>query len=125
MDIYGDHALCYKKSGDMITRHNRVRNLIYSFADVGLMQPELEKLGILGPTDRSRRRPGDISFKQWAPSRGLAIDVAVICPLVASHLSEEEPCTRVWTSSCLMPARSEGTNGVIHHSSNAKSTNLR
>ena len=92
MDIYGDHALCCKKSGDMITRHNRVRNLIYSFADIGLMSPELEKLGILGPTDRSRRRPGDISFKKWAPYRGLAIDVAVICPLAASHLSEEEPC---------------------------------
>jgi len=51
----------------------------------------LEKLGILGVTDRSRRRPGDVSFKSWAPNRGLAIDVAVICPL-AAHLHEEEPC---------------------------------
>ena len=49
----------------------------------------MEKLGILGPTDRSRRRPGDISFKSWAPNCGLAIDVAVICPLAASHLVEE------------------------------------
>jgi hypothetical protein len=89
MDIYGDHALGCKKSGDMI--HNRVRNLIVQFADMGLL-PEMEKLGILGPTDRSRRRPGDVSFKSWAPHRGLAIDVAVICPLAASHLDEDEPC---------------------------------
>ena len=33
-----------------------------------------------------------MSFKSWAPNRGLAIDVAVICPLAASHLSQEEPC---------------------------------
>jgi hypothetical protein len=88
MDVYGDHALCCKKSGDLITRHNRVRNLIFKFADVGLLSPEMEKLG----TDRSRRRPGDISFKSWAPNRGLAIDVAVICPVAASHVSEDEPC---------------------------------
>ena len=92
MDVFGDHALCCKKSGDMITRHNRVRNLVSHFADVGLLSPELEKMGILGPTDRSKRRPGDVSFKKWAHHRGLAIDVAVICPLAASHLREEDPC---------------------------------
>ena len=92
MDVYGDHALCCKKSSDTITRHNRMRNLIAQFADAGLLSPELEKMGILGPTDRSRRRPGDVSFKSWAPNRGLAIDVAVICPLAASHINEEEPC---------------------------------
>ena len=92
MDIFGDHALCCKKSGDMITRHNRVRNLVYHFADVGLLSPELEKLGILGPTDRSKRRPGDVSFKSWSSGRGLAVDVAVICPLAPSHIREEEPC---------------------------------
>lgn len=54
---FGDHALYCKKSGDLITRHNRVRNLVFHFADVGLLSPELEKLGILGPTDRSKRRP--------------------------------------------------------------------
>ena len=92
LDIFGDHALCCKKNGDMITRHNRVRNLIFEIADMGLLSPELEKLGILGVTDRSSRRPGDVSFKSWAPNRGLAIDVAVICPLAAAHLKEEEPC---------------------------------
>ena len=76
----------------MITRHNRVRNLIADFASVGMLSPELEKLGLLGVTDRSRRRPGDISFKSWSTHKGLAIDVAVICPVAASHLQEEEPC---------------------------------
>ena len=54
--------------------------------------PEMEKLGILGPTDKSRRRPGDVSIKNWSLRRGLAIDVAVIHPLAASHLHSQEPC---------------------------------
>ena len=92
MDIYGDHAICCRKSSDLITRHNRVRNLVAEFGRVGLLSPELEKLGLLGPTDRSRRRPGDVSFKSWSSHRGLAVDVAVICPVAASHMNEDEPC---------------------------------
>ena len=92
MDIYGDHALCCGKSGDRITRHNRLRNVVFKLADTGLLSPDLEKLGILGVTDKTRRRPGDVSIKNWTLRRGLAIDVAVICPLATSHLREAEPC---------------------------------
>ena len=63
MDIYGDHALCCGKSGDRITRHNRLRNVVFKLADTGLLSPDLEKLGILGVTDKTRRRPGDVSIK--------------------------------------------------------------
>ena len=33
-----------------------------------------------------------VSIKNWSIRRGLAIDVAVICPLAASHLHTLEPC---------------------------------
>lgn len=92
MDIQGDHALCCKRKQDNITRHNRVRNWICKLADMGLLNPQMEKLGLLGPTDSSKRRPGDVSFPLWRYGRGLAIDVAVICPLAASHVREEDPC---------------------------------
>src|SRR3954470_372087 len=85
MDVYGDHALCCKKSGDRITRHNRLRNLVFKLVDTGLLSPDLE-------IDTSLRRPGDVSIKNWSLRRGLAIDVAVICPLAASHLHKPEPC---------------------------------
>src|SRR5207253_11228876 len=88
MDPLGDHPLCCNKSGDRITRHNRLRNLVFKLADTGLLAPELEKLGILGVTDKTRRRPGDVSIKSWSFRRGLAIDVAVIHPLAASHLGK-------------------------------------
>src|SRR5690349_3726317 len=58
----------------------------------GLLAPGLEKMRLLGPTDRSSPRPGDLSFKRWAPNRGLAIDIAVICPLAQSNINAEEPC---------------------------------
>ena len=69
-----------------------MRNLLFKLADTGLLAPEMEKLGILGETDKSRRRPGDVSIKNWSFRRGLAIDVAVICPLAESHLGKPEPC---------------------------------
>lgn len=90
MDCLGDHPLCCKMSRDVITRHNRVRNLLFRFASAGLLNPEMEKLGILGPTDPSLRRPGDVTIPLWSGGRGLAIDVAVINPL--AHLGEVNPC---------------------------------
>src|SRR6266576_958596 len=61
----GDHPLCCKSSGDRITRHNRLRNLVFKLADTGLLAPDLEKLGILGVTDKTGRPPGDVSIKSW------------------------------------------------------------
>lgn len=72
--VLGDHALCCKKTQDTITRHNRVRNLMFKLGELGVLSPQMEKLGLLGPTDDSKRRPGDVSFANWRNGRGLAID---------------------------------------------------
>ena len=80
MDEFGDHALCCRRTGDMISRHNRVRNWLFKLCDIARLNPEMEKLGLLGPGDESRRRPGDVSLL-WQYNKGLAIDVAVICAL--------------------------------------------
>ena len=42
MDIYGDHALCCKRTGDIIARHNRVRNWVFKLADVALLNGDGE-----------------------------------------------------------------------------------
>ena len=92
MDKFGDHALCCKRTGDIISRHNKVRNWVYKLSDVARLAPEMEKLGLLGPGDVSRRRPGDVSLPVWQFNKGLAIDVAVICPVGPSHVKKEAPC---------------------------------
>ena len=49
INVYGDHATCCAKNGDLVFRHNSLRNFVYSVASDGLLQPQLEKQGILGP----------------------------------------------------------------------------
>ena len=106
MDPLGDHPLCCNKSGDRITRHNRLRNLVFKLADTGLLAPELEKLGILGVTDKTRRRPGDVSIKSWSFRRGLAIDVAVIHllpPLISGRRSPASHTLKLRKSIVMLP----------------------
>src|SRR5437764_5680623 len=40
-----------------------LENLVFKLADTGLLAPDLEKLGIMRVTDKTCRRPGDISIK--------------------------------------------------------------
>ena len=92
INVLGDHATCCAKEGDIIIRHNSLRNLVNSIATDAQLSPVMEKKGILGHT--SGRRPGDVTLEQWAEGKGLAIDVAVTSPLTKSsvrlvHPSEE------------------------------------
>ena len=90
IDKLGDHATCCTKSGDLIVRHNCMRNFIQRIATDGVLSPVLEKKGILGPT--SGRRPGDVTIPIWIPGKALAIDVAVTCPFVPSQVRLTSPC---------------------------------
>jgi hypothetical protein len=88
--VTGDHATCCAKSGDLITRHNSLRNLVDNLASVGGLSPILEKKGILGHS--SGRRPGDVTIMNWSEGKGLAIDVAVTSPLNSHQVRVESPC---------------------------------
>jgi hypothetical protein len=92
INTYGDHATCCMKQGDIIVRHNSLRNLIEDFAHDGMLSPVLEKEGILGNT--SGRRPGDVTMERWAEGKGLAVDVAVTSPLASTYLRTKDPCER-------------------------------
>jgi hypothetical protein len=90
INIYGDHATCCTKNGDIIIRHNTLRNLIDNFASDGLLSPELEKQGILGNT--TGRRPGDVTLHRWDAGGALAIDVAITSALGKASIRRESPC---------------------------------
>ena len=77
------------RSGDVITRHNKLRNLIETVAAEALLQPVLEKEGILGSS--SGRRPGDATLPLWEGGKGLAIDVAVTSPFTQSAVKKTGP----------------------------------
>ena len=90
INVYGDHATCCTFSGDLIVRHNAIRNFVNRIASDALLSPVLEKQGILGPT--SGRRPGDVTIPLWAEGKGMAIDVAVTSPLSLSSVFLASPC---------------------------------
>jgi hypothetical protein len=90
INIFGDHATCCAKKGDVIIRHNSLRNLIDSIGTDALLSPVMEKKGILGNT--TGRRPGDVTFQRWAEGKALVIDVAVTSPLVDTYVRLEDPC---------------------------------
>jgi hypothetical protein len=89
LDIFGVHALCCTTSGDLIARHNRIRDLVDKIAREGHLGPVLEKKGILG--EISGRRPGDVTIPLWCEGKGLAIDVAVTCPFSSSNMARDNP----------------------------------
>jgi len=65
INVYGDHATCCSKPvcGDLIVRHNAMRNLVNEIADVACAGEE----GILG--NAPGRRPGDVTISLWEKGR--------------------------------------------------------
>src|SRR5882724_10207853 len=59
-DPMGDHPLCCKKSGDRITRHNRLRNLVFKLAHRAPL-PNWRSWEFLVLPIKPGRRPGDVS----------------------------------------------------------------
>ena len=90
INIFGDHATCCAKKGDIVIRHNALRNCVDSIGTDALLSPVMEKKGILGNT--TGRRPGDVTFPLWAEGKALVIDVAVTSPLTATYERLLEPC---------------------------------
>ena len=89
---HGDHATCCANSGDRISRHDSLRNMVANLATQGMLSPDLEKKGILGSAPG--RRPGDVPIRNWYEGKGLAIDIAVTSPFSAQHLAapNQSPC---------------------------------
>ena len=50
INLFGDHATCCAKKGDIVIRHNAVRNFVDSIGTDALLSPVMEKKGILGNT---------------------------------------------------------------------------
>src|SRR4051794_5206574 len=90
IDIFGDHTTCCTRNRDIIIRHSSLRDLVARFAADGLLNPHLEKQGILGPT--TCRRPADVALPRWNHEGGLAIDSAITNPLTKTNSRFVSPC---------------------------------
>ena len=80
-DVFGDHAIsaCHT-SGGIVRRHDLLRDAIFDTAYAALLRPQKEERNMLDDASR----PGDITIRGWARSRGkekTAFDVTVVSPL--------------------------------------------
>ncbi|KAL5494359.1 hypothetical protein EMCRGX_G015676 [Ephydatia muelleri] len=82
------HAVTCKFGGDVVARHNTLRDAIYDFCKRALLNPKLEAGAGLGH-ERRLTRPADILIPSWSTSdKPAAIDVSITSPLKSSILSE-------------------------------------
>src|SRR6185295_6480537 len=72
MDLFGDHSLCCKKSGDRITTQTCGTSYSRSLISASSRPSWRSSVSLARPTSR---RPGDVSIKNWSLRRGLATDV--------------------------------------------------
>ena len=86
LDVH--HAVTCKFGGDVVARHNTLRNVIFEFCKRALLNPKLEAGAGLGH-ERRLTRPADILIPSWSTSdKPAAIDVSITSPLKSSILSE-------------------------------------
>ena len=82
------HAVICKFGGDVVARHNALRNAIFDFCKRGLLNPKLEADAGLGH-ERRLTRQADILIPSWSNNdKPAAIDVSITSPLKSNILSE-------------------------------------
>ena len=77
-DGFGDHHVGCRGNGDLIHRHNSLRDTIFSAAQSAALAPRKEVPSLVSS---SSSRPADIFFPCWKRGKPTAFDVTVISPL--------------------------------------------
>ena len=87
LDRLGNHAAIFKRGGDVVSHHNRLRDLVLEFCRRAHQVVRVQKDSGL-TSDHSRTRPADILALDWERERHAAFNVTVTSPLSVSILPE-------------------------------------
>ena len=87
LDPLRHHALTCKCGGDVVLRHNALRNTLVHFLHRAHAFVQVEVGAGLFP-DHSQSRPADILLQNWNLGRPVALDISVVSPLNPSTLAE-------------------------------------
>ena len=88
LDAYGHHALCCKLGGDVVSRHNKLRDIFNDFCHSACLAPQLE----MGGWSREHTRPADVLVPNWVLDKSAAFDLSVTSTLNA-HVFQEASVT--------------------------------
>ena len=86
LDDFGHHSLTCKHEGDVVSRHNKLRDVFYDFCQCACLGPRLE-MGCGGGSD-SQSRPADVLVPKWDLGKPAAFDLSVTSTLQSSALLE-------------------------------------
>jgi len=84
LDVLGHHQLTCKHGGFVVSRHNRVRDALFSLAAVAGMGPQKEQ----GAFMRDRTRPADILVNSWSLGKPAAFDLTFVSPQTQDNLRD-------------------------------------
>jgi hypothetical protein len=74
LDVRGVHSILCKTKGDIIIRHNAIRDVVHSYAKDAGLSPEKEKAGILGDHG-DKRRPADVYIPNFSLQKDFCLDI--------------------------------------------------
>ena len=78
LDACGHHALCRKfGGGDVISRHNRLRDIFNDFCHYACLPPQLQT----GGWSKQHTRPADVLVPNWVLGKPAALDLSVTSTL--------------------------------------------
>eukprot|EP00731_Ephydatia_muelleri_P000760 Em0001g760a len=86
LDRLGNHATTCKQGGDVVTRHNHLRNVIVEFCHRAHLGVRVESGSGITP-DLSRTRPADVLVLNWERGKHAVLDITVTSPLIPSILT--------------------------------------
>ena len=87
LDHLSHHAVTCKRGGDVVTRHNRLRDCIVEVCRRAHIGVQVE-VGNNLTLSHSKTRPADILIPNWVMGRTAALDVSVTSPLNPQTLLE-------------------------------------
>jgi hypothetical protein len=83
LDLFGHHSLTCVHRDYRISRHNRLRDALFSLLAAAGMSPQKEQ----GSFEHDRTRPADVLVPDWKLGKSAAFDITVVSPLAKHFLS--------------------------------------
>ena len=87
LDPLGHHATTCKRSGDVVFRHNKLRDILAETCRRAHFSVQVEA-GCNLTSDHSHSRPADVLISNWVLGKTAACDLSVTSPLYSKILSE-------------------------------------
>ena len=84
LDTLGDHAVACLGRGDMISRHDRLRDKTFSACSAANLSPVCEQENLIPETNS---RPGNMYLPCWSAGQPAALDITITSPLQPSIIS--------------------------------------